>query len=148
MGRTTWSGPIRTGTDTGAAATRTIGSVVLNQATTVTRTNSAAAQVAKLPENSDVLDIKINVTQSFQTSGATGVCDIRVGTTAVDDRFGSFRVSAAGLYSLAARTSVTQSWENLTAGNTTIVAQVTAVGSATAASPGEAVVRVIYAQRA
>lgn len=106
MARTTFAGPIRTGLDTGIPGTTTVGSVVLSQETTVTRTNSAQTLVARLPDNSDVHEFLVTVTSAF-SSGFAGIAEIRIGTTANETRFGTMRVAGAGHYRLVAPAQVT-----------------------------------------
>lgn len=150
MGKSTFSGPLRTGLDTGNLDTGTIGSVILSQVTTIDRSSSVKSvlQIARVPDNSDIIDFIVTVVSAFD-SGAAGVADIRIGTTADETRFGTVRVSGAGKYNLlsqAVRVSAGTGWDNLIGGNTRIYAFCTAVGSAMTA--GLANIRTIYQQRA
>ena len=70
MGKTTWSGPLRTGNDTGVPATTTIGTLVASQRTTVQANNSAGNPATMLlPPGSDVIEYLVDVEEPF-TPGA------------------------------------------------------------------------------
>ena len=150
MATTTFRGPVRTGQNVGNPTFNTLGTVLLTQETTVSRTNSVAGatQIARLPENSDAIDFIVTVVSAFSgASAGVGEVDIRIGTTASETLFGTIRASSAGHYRLVtgARVSAGTGWRNLSGGSRIITAMVTAVGSATAT--GLAIIRTIYSQR-
>jgi hypothetical protein len=141
------TGPVRSGTS-GA-----VGLAVLTQQTTVTDTVSANTTVAVVPDGSDVLDVYLQVKTAFATAAAD--VEIRVGTSANETLFGTFKLDSSaqivlGMHKLTEATanvvSAGTKWSALAGAGAKIMAQVTAVSGAVA-SGGEGIISVIYVQK-
>lgn len=140
MGKSTWSGPIRTGRDTGAPSTTTIGVVAPTQFCTVTGNTSGAVNIV-IPQGADIWDMRVVVYRESSAAGsaATSGLLIRIGNVTDEDYFGQIKVSSAGIYvagggALNLPTAVSAaSWRDL-AGDTRLSIDVTA---AVAGSAGE-----------
>jgi len=100
MGNSTVTGPIRTGVDTGATATSTIGHVLVTQIATIAGIASGATNVV-LPANADLQNITLvlvsaaSAATSIQSQGISW----RVGRAAGNDAyFATIKTSAIGVY--------------------------------------------------
>ena len=147
MGKSTFSGPIRTGVDTGRADTTTIGTVVLQQSVTVVASaqrTTAAAKFLVIPPNSDLLDITVRtyVAWTFVTGANVDIGD-------VDSYISIAKVSCpnSGVYRMGG-TNFTLNLQNLhQISNPASAKTIYLKTSASAADPGESVVTIFYAQR-
>jgi len=147
MGRTTFSGPIRTGRNVGIPGQNTIGTVYLMQEATVT--NAAKKNQLQMPADCLIDDFLVHcrVAVSVLGSASTNV-NIRLGTSADATRYGAILVSAAGVYrSISANTSVRALGSGMGTGDFNILAvDSTVTGSAALVTDYDAVVKVLYHQ--
>ena len=89
MTSTTFQGPVQTGQDTGAPATTTIGTMVIEQRATVSNVTSGASTIV-LPDCT-ITDVILDVLVS--ASGNAGGMLVRVGTTADATRYANVNIA-------------------------------------------------------
>jgi len=100
MGKTTFSGPVRTGQDNGQAA-NTVGTLIACQEATVASNTSGGSSIV-IPKNAAPTDIELVVETAASASGGEGPEIIfRFGNADDVDYFGSIGASAAGIYKIA-----------------------------------------------
>lgn len=144
MGKTTFSGPLRTGKDTGNSSS-TIGTVEVIQQATVVAQNSAGNPVLfTLPSGSNITDILVDVETPFAAGALVTAqrMDIRVGGTLITE----IGVSASGRYSVldaGLGTDGTDALRNVTA---VVSAFASTKALASAATVGQAMLTVKYIQ--
>ena len=144
MTSTTFQGPVRTGNDTGAPATTTLGTVVASQRSTVASSTSGASSMV-LPSCTIT-----NGHLAVRTGVSGAVVTVRVGTTANDARFFSIDASAAGLYSLGAlgsQANASAAAMETVSGPQRLFVDATAAGSAAGIASFDAILTVEYIQR-
>lgn len=99
MGQTTLSGPLRTGVETGATATSTIGHVAVTQIATVAGIASGATNIT-LPQNCDIVNMTLALVSA--ASAATSIqsqgISWRIGKSGSPDWFATIKTSAIGVY--------------------------------------------------
>lgn len=97
---TTFALPLRGGNNTGNPVNDTLGDAVFAKNVAV---NVSARTVPRtMPDETKIHRGLVLVKQAVSSSGiAAGGVDIRVGTTASPDKYGTVRVSAVGTYNLA-----------------------------------------------
>ena len=144
MARTTFAGPIRTGNDTGASSSRTVGTVIAAQRVTVDSTNSAGAPATMLlPAGADVIDYLVDVETPFAAGALVTAQEFSIshGASLVTNVV----VSASGRYDAIASGTKTNSalLRNVT---TTVEAFVSTQSLASAATVGQAMLTVKYVQ--
>lgn len=148
MGKTTFSGPIRTGVDTGVAGTTTIGTVVLQQSVTVVASaqrTTAASKTIILPPNCDLTDIIVRTYAAWAHGATFGTVDI--GDAASPITIAKVSCPNSGVFRMGG-TNFTLSLQNLHQISDPASAKTIFIKtSATAADPGESVVTIFYAQR-
>lgn len=145
MGRTTFSGPVRTGQDTGVPATTTLGTLLAHQYATVVSNTSGGSSIV-LPANAKIVDMILEVLVSA-SGNATGVTT-RVGTGTDPTQLASITATAKGTY----RPGVTKNfaaasaavWDNVGTSALRVWIDVTATSVTNQFS---ARLGVIYAQR-
>jgi len=149
MGTTTFSGPIKAGSIKDTTGT-TVGSDVANvgfalmaqSAVVGFAANGTTTTVATIPENSQILDIYVNVDTAFN-AGTTNTFDIGDGSTS--DQFAD--ALAVGTQAQVRATSDVSQIVNLKdVGSSGTNVVVTYNQTGTAASDGSAVVTVVYLQ--
>lgn len=145
MGRTTFSGPLRTGVDDGTP-TNTIGTAVAAQrATIAANTTAAAPATILLPNGADIINVHVDVEVPFETAAGVTAANVEV-SVAGGSTIAVIRTSASTTrYGLEtnADTFTGSSMRNVTA---TIQAHASVVGSATAMSAGQAMLTITYLQ--
>lgn len=139
MGKTTFSGPVRVGKDTGAGITTTLGIVPVVQSVVV----SAAAKKAfiAVPPNSQLIDVYTIIDTAVAGSAASYT--VRIGVSADEDQYATMSVSGKNIY--RPTTSVSGiSWKSLgtSAANLVTVDATVATSSTTGAFAG--VVHIVY----
>lgn len=144
MSRTTFSGPVRTGLNTGIPKTSTIGTVIAAQRVTVDSSNSAGAPATMLlPSGSDVIDYLVDVETPFAAGAMVTAQEFSIthGGTLVTNVV----VSASGRYDAIDDGTKTNSalLRNVT---TTVEAFVSTQSLASAATAGQAMLTVFYVQ--
>lgn len=144
MSKTTFSGPVRTGVDTGVAATRTIGTVIAAQRVTVDSSNSAGAPATMLmPSGVDVIEYLVDVETPFAAGAMATAQEFSIshGASLVTNVV----VSASGRYDAIDDGTKTNTalLRNVT---TTVEAFVSTQSLASAATVGQAILTVIYLQ--
>lgn len=142
MAKTTFSGPIRTGKDTGAPTTRTIGTVSLVQACTVVA--GAMKNILVFPPNSSMIGSTVIVRQAV--SGIAAGVTVRIGVSADEARHGSVAVSAARAYDMTTASGATW-WALGTADANLVSVDATAQASAAELTQFDAIVLVRYIQQ-
>ena len=140
-------GPIRSG-----PVAKREGTVVLTQQVTLTPNSSVNATAAILPTGSDIIDIQFFVTTPWASAAASGNShqgNVRVGTSAAEDAFGTVNVSGRGRYRISQGVfaSAGTSWLALSSANSRIMAQVTAVDVKPQASAASGVLTITYIQK-
>jgi hypothetical protein len=148
MGKTQFSGPVRTGKVTGVPATDTTGTLIAEQMTTVVSDTSGASSIV-LPANSKIQDIVLTV--SVSASGNAQGMLVRVGNADDVDYFASLKASAAGVYRLGVAPNVAAgsaaSLNNVGASAVRLYVDVTAASSATNVENFAGFLSVTYVQR-
>ena len=141
MGKTTFSGPVRTGNNSGAPVTTTIGHLVAEQRTTV----QVGAMKSRLflPPNSALIEGTIFVTDA--ASGIAAGVNVRLGTSADEGKFSVTPVSARNLYRIAAVSAPSVLNFGTSVANT-IAIDATAQASAADLVAFRAVVSILYRQ--
>lgn len=144
MGKTNFSGPIKTGKDTGVDSTRTIGTVIAAQRVTVLSSNSAGAHATMLiPSGADVVDYLVDVEIPFAPGALATAAELSVlhGSTLVTN----VTVSASGRYDAieGGTKTNTASLRNVTS---TVEAFVSTQSLASALTVGQAMLTVFYVQ--
>ena len=144
MSRTTFSGPVRTGVDTGTGS-RTIGTLVAAQRATVHAQNSAGNPVTMvLPSGSDAIDFLIDVEIPFAAGALVTAQRVNIRTGVTANVIAEIGVSASGRYDALTVTGANHSLiRNITA---TIAAFVSTKALASAATLGQAMLTVKYVQ--
>jgi len=151
MGKTTFSGPVRTGKDTGVPATTTLGTMEVVQGVSLASTTSGASTVV-LPPNTKIneMQVEVHVPTSASTAADNNM-SIRVGNSADLDYFADITVSAKGIYRTGAGINVaaasSKSWLDTGASATQLYIDVTAAGSAADVSKFDAYFTVKYIQK-
>ncbi len=99
MGKTTWSGPIRTGRRN-APANNTYGHILASQQVGVSGVAGAGTHThtfaSELP-SCNIVGIQANIESSFAATAAA-IVHFKIGTTAAASAFGTFAVLGAGVY--------------------------------------------------
>lgn len=144
MAKTQFSGPIRTGKNTGIPGQDTVGTLMAYQQATVAA--GAMKNQLQFPANCQPLTFMINVTGS---AGQVPGVNVRLGTSADVTNWASMNVSATGYYE---QTRAQVSAVNMQAGfgssdYNILAIDATAQASAAALVGFEAVVGVWYVQR-
>lgn len=137
-------GPLLVGTSAGVR-----GFVVLSQKTTLTRANSAATTIARVPDGSDILDFVVHVITKFAAAGASaqvGTVNLLIGTPDDDNQHVTIALSAAQVYRMVAPSGSAAAMHNVSGSAAVVMAEITAVGSVSP-NTGEAVITTIYTQR-
>lgn len=151
MGKTTFSGPLRTGQNTGAPSTTTIGTLPATQACTVSV--NARKGVIVVPDDVQFDRITAYVTQVVSGSSMAAGVNIRVGVSAREAKYATIPVSAMGVYEASrvpANCSAIAWMAAVSAGlGDTAIITIDATAQASAADweEFEAVVQVSYIQR-
>ena len=148
MAQTTFSGPIKAGTIRNTTGTTVgtdvanVGSVVMSQTDTIAFGNTTDKSLSiVIPANSQIVDIKIFVTEAFD-AGTTNTMDIGIVGNSdlyVDDA----AVGTAGDAALGA-TALTQNWSDIGTSDVKLAAKYIQTGSA--ATAGAARIVVSYVQ--
>lgn len=142
MGQTTFSGPIRAGT-VREGASANVGKVVLSQSGTIAYTNAATAvAIATLPANSQIIEIYVDVTTAFNSSG-TDLLDLGDGTTA---NLYADNLDLSSVARLRATSDVSQIDDIANIGTTDKTVYATYSQSVADASTGAAKITVVYVQ--
>jgi hypothetical protein len=145
MANSTFSGPVRAGTnrDANAVVPSNVGNVVLSQNVTLTSTGAASYDATlQIPANSQIVDIIFDTVTAFATSGV-----VLVGSTAAGGQEYVTSVSIASQgRTRAAPTTHLALWQAPTAdttytSNARLFIRVTAGGAS-----GSAVITVLYRQ--
>ena len=141
MSKTTFSGPLRTGKNTGVPVTTTLGHLVAEQRVTV----AVASKKARLflPPNSSLIEGTIFVTDAV--SGIAAGVNVRLGTSADEGKFSVTPVSARNLYRIAAVSAPSVLNFGTSVANT-IAVDATAQASAADLVAFQAVVSILYRQ--
>lgn len=144
MGKTNFSGPVKTGKDTGVSSTRTVGTVIAAQRVTVDSSNSAGAPATMLlPSGADVVDYLVDVEAPFAAGALATAAEFSIshGSTLVTNVV----VSASGRYDAIddGTKTDTSSLRNVTA---TVEAFVSTQSLASALTAGQAMLTVYYVQ--
>lgn len=150
MARTTFSGPVRTGRDTGVPGTTTIGTLVATQMTTVADATSGASSIV-LPQDAGIKGMSVIVVTPATTTNTQGML-IRVGTTTDAVYYANIKVSAAGVYYVGVAPNVAAAsaanWKNVsTSGPQRLYIDVTAATTAGETGGFEGLVYIDYFQR-
>lgn len=146
MTSTTFQGPVRTGNETGAQATDTIGTVIAAQKVTVASSTSGASSIV-LP-TCTITDIVLDVLVSA-SGNAQGML-VNVGTTADATRFASIKSSAVGRWPLGLapnRAAGSAAAMETVAGPQRIYVDVTAAASAGNVQNFSGLLTIYYLQR-
>ena len=148
MAQTTFSGPIKAGTIRNTTGTTVgtdvanVGSVVMSQTDTIAFGNTTDKSLSiVIPANSQIVDIKIFVTEAFD-AGTTNTMDIGIVGNSdlyVDDA----AVGTAGDAALGV-TALTQNWSDIGTSDVKLAAKYIQTGSA--ATAGAARIVVSYVQ--
>lgn len=96
MGKTQFSGPVRTGKDNGIPAQKTVGTLMAQQAVSVASDTSGASTIV-LPPDTRIDDITVKVHAAVTATLTQGAL-VRVGTTSDPAFYASIKVSGAGVY--------------------------------------------------
>ena len=148
MAQTTFSGPIKAGTIRNTTGTTVgtdvanVGSVIMSQTDTIAFGNTTDKSLSiVIPANSQIVDIKIFVTEAFD-AGTTNTMDIGIVGNSdlyVDDA----AVGTAGDAALGV-TALTQNWSDIGTSDVKLAAKYIQTG--TAATAGAARIVVSYVQ--
>lgn len=146
MSFTTFSGPVRAGTQR-YGADRNTGLVVLAQSydsgTVVASTGNVDVQAFKIPQGSQIVDITVD---QVQVPTATSTFTVSVGTTSGGSELMAGVATTAGGRFRGATTAATQlAWQTSTTADTTVYVR-NAVGTL-ATTQGRFIVTVSYVQR-
>lgn len=142
MGQTTFSGPIRAGT-VREGSTANVGKVVLSQKGTIAYTDAATAvAIATVPANAQIVEIYVDVTTAFNSSG-TDLLDLGDGSTA---NLYADNLDLATAARLRATSDTSQITELLDVGATDVTVYATYSQSVADASTGAATITVLYVQ--
>lgn len=148
MGKTQFSGPVKTGKVTGVPATDTTGTLIAEQMTTIASNTSGASTIV-LPANAKITDIILDV--SVSASGNAAGMLVRVGNADDVDYFASLKASAAGVYRLGVAPNVAAgsaaSLHNVGTSAVQVYVDVTAATSATNTENFAGYLSVLYVQR-
>ena len=98
---TTWNHPVRTGVNTGATATSTIGHIISQQVATAAGDSPVASNMV-LPAGAEIIDWRVRVVSaaSAATSVAGQGVNVRIGRVADDAYYATIKVSGPGDYSV------------------------------------------------
>lgn len=154
--RTTFTGPLRTGVDTGATASTTIGHALVTQIASVNGAASGATNIV-IPANADIVDWRLVVVcaASAVTSVASQGLNFRIGRVAGNDAyFATIKASGIGNYLLAGTVlnppgnfSAASNFGTGVTANTQVFVDATAVTSASATGQLGGRLYVTYHQR-
>lgn len=130
MGKTTFSGPLRVGKNTGVSSTSTIGTTVIEQSVTVAATTSGASTIV-VPQDARITQISLLV-RTAATDNSGGI-NVRVGNSSDVDYFATVKGSASNIYMCGVAPNVAAasaaSWYNMSA-DTQVYVDVTAAATA------------------
>ena len=122
---TTNSGNVRVGEETGLAATRTIGSVVLNQRAELSAVPASGTRFFTLPSSAEVTYFDVVVGTAF--AGEATVRFGAVGATG-SNIFGQVSVSGAAVYTITTPGTATSNWTTGASGQPIGISVVSASG--------------------
>jgi hypothetical protein len=143
MAKTTFSGPIRSGTVRQGAAAN-VGNAVLSQSATLAFGDTSAKNLFTLPANSQILGIAVYTTTAFN-AGTDNVVNIRIGTDIIAAVTATGAPIAVGLSTVVPVNAQVAKFANVGTTDTTVNAIYAPTGAA--ATTGAATIIIQYVQK-